>query len=226
METVRSLDKDLWVIDQPFKLPGGIELGTRTTLVRLSDASLWVHSPGPLTPAIRAWLEENGPVGAIVAPNLLHHLFLREAVDACPDAAVFGPPGLDAKVDVAARVLDGQETPWAGDLELVFVGGSPKMNELVFFHAGSRTLIVTDLAFNFRSADSFITRIFLRINGSLGSFGPSRLGKRVFLGDRAEIRLAIDRILEWDFDRIVLSHGEVLETGGRDALRDAFTWVG
>ena len=40
MDRVRALDKDLWVIDHPFRMPGGIELGARTTLVRLSDGGL------------------------------------------------------------------------------------------------------------------------------------------------------------------------------------------
>ena len=41
----------------------------------------------------------------------------------------------------------------------------------------------------------------------------------------AETKTAIERILAWDFDRVVLSHGEVLETGGRDALRDSYRWL-
>jgi len=99
------------------------------------------------------------------------------------------------------------------------------MNELVFFHAASRTLVLTDLAFNVRSADSFVTRLFMRVNGALGTFGPSRLAKRVFLGDLAEVRIGIDRILAWDFDRVVVSHGEVLESGGREALRTGYAWL-
>ena len=41
-----------------------------------------------------------------------------------------------------------------------------------------------------------------------------------------EIRIieeaAIDRVLGWDFDRITVTHGAVLETGGREALRRAY----
>jgi hypothetical protein len=32
-------------------------------------------------------------------------------------------------------------------------------------------------------------------------------------------------ILEWDFERVIVTHGEVLETGGREALRSAFEWL-
>ena len=98
MDSVRSLDSDLWVIDHPFRMPGGIELGARTTVIRLSDGGLWLHSPGPLTPPIKTWLTENGPVRAIVAPNLLHHLYLAETVEAFPAATVYGPVGMPEKV--------------------------------------------------------------------------------------------------------------------------------
>lgn len=233
MQTIRPLAQGLFVIDQPFTMPGGIQIGSRTTLIRLSDGKLWVHSPGPLTDEINQWLRENGPIGAIVAPNLLHHTFLREMTDAFPDAPVFGPAGLEAKTDVAVQVLDAgstpsltpSSTPWTADLETLHVGGCPKMSEFVFLHRATRTLVLTDLAFNFRSVDSFVTRLFMRINGALGTFGPSRLGKRVFMSDLAQVRVAIDEILKWDFDRVIVAHGEVLEAGGPEALRAGYAWL-
>jgi hypothetical protein len=32
-------------------------------------------------------------------------------------------------------------------------------------------------------------------------------------------------MLAWDFDRIVIAHGEVLESGGREALRAGYAWL-
>ena len=230
MDDVRALDEDLWVIDHPFRMPGGIELGARTTLIRLSDGGLWLHSPGPLSPAARGWLEENGPVTAIVAPNLLHHLFLPEAIAAFPKASVYGPDGLQQKLGAklagtTVHTIDPAAHPWPGDLECLRVDGCPAMKEFVFLHGKTRTLILTDLAFNVRSADSFVTRVFLRINNAFGKFGPSRLARTVFFKDKAQVRSAIERILNWDFDRIVVSHGDVLESDGPATLRASYTWL-
>lgn len=61
------------------------------------------------------------------------------------------------------------------------------------------------------------TRLFLRIHGAYGRFGPTRL-VRLLLRDRA----ALARILGWDFDRIIVTHGDVLEHGGQEAVRAAF----
>jgi hypothetical protein len=230
MDDVRTLDKDLWVIDHPFKLPGGIELGARTTIVRLSDGGLWVHSPGPLSAETKAWLSENGPVRAIVAPNLLHHLFLAEAIAAFPDASVHGPDGLQQKLGAklegtTVQTIDPAAHPWTDDLDCLLVGGCPAMNELVFLHGKSRSLIVTDLAFNVRDSGSFVTRVFLRLNNAFGKFGPSRLARTVFFKDKAQVRIAVERILSWDFDRVVLSHGDVLESDGPATLRDSYGWL-
>ena len=99
------------------------------------------------------------------------------------------------------------------------------MNELVFLHPRTRTLILTDLAFNVRRSDSFVTRVFLRINNAFGKFGPSRLARTVFFKDKAQVRAAIERILGWDFDRVVVSHGDVLESKGPATLRDSYSWL-
>lgn len=37
--------------------------------------------------------------------------------------------------------------------------------------------------------------------------------------------LAFDGVLGEDFDRITMTHGEVLESGGRDALERAWAWL-
>jgi hypothetical protein len=43
--------------------------------------------------------------------------------------------------------------------------------------------------------------------------------------DRAAARRSLETILAWDFDRVVVTHGRALETGGREALRRAFAWL-
>ena len=50
MAQLRYIATDLWVIDHPLRV-GGLRLGTRTTVARLSRGGVWVHSPGPLRPA-------------------------------------------------------------------------------------------------------------------------------------------------------------------------------
>jgi hypothetical protein len=48
---------------------------------------------------------------------------------------------------------------------------------------------------------------------------------RVAFRDRAAARRSIEAILAWEFDRVLISHGHPLETGGREALREAYRFL-
>ena len=101
---------------------------------------------------------------------------------------------------------------------------APRLEEVAFLHGASQTLLLTDLAFHVRHSDSRFTRVFMRLNGGYGRFGTTRMLRSSFR-DRKALRASIDRILAWDFDRVVVTHGEVLERGGREALREAYAWL-
>jgi len=223
---LRQLDDDLWVYDHPLKLSGA-EFGTRTTVVRLSDGGLFVHSAGPIASTPTDALLALGPVRCLVAPNRLHYFFVVENMAAFPEAELYLAPGLQQKrKELPAGEELGDEAPerWRADLAQHWTRGSSFMEEVVFFHAASRTLLLTDLAFNFGRPEGLLTRLVLGATGAIERFGPSRLA-RFAMRDRAAMRKSIDRILEWDFDRVTLTHGAVLESGGREAMRAAYAFL-
>ncbi len=224
---LRELDRNLWAIDQPLRV-GGLELGARTCVIRLADGGVVVHAPGPLTAGLSREIEALGPVRALIAPNLLHHMFLAEAASAFPQARVFGAPGLREKLGstrVDEVLGENAPPPWAGELDSLLVGGVPGMGEVVLLHRASHTLLCLDLCFNVRSSSSWFTRLFMRANGAYDRFGPSRAFRYVMMKDARALRVSIDRILAWDFERVSVAHGDVLETGGRAALRASFAWL-
>jgi hypothetical protein len=226
MARLRFLAKDLWVIDHPLRV-GGLQLGTRTTVVRLASGGLWIHSPGPLEPTLTTEISALGPVQALVAPNAMHHLYLTQNVQAFPQAKVYVAPGLPAKLKGALtyKVLsDEPPTLWRDELAQHVVGGMPKLQEVVFLHRASRTLILTDLAFHIRHSASWFTRLFMRLNGAYGHFGPSRLF-RTLVKDRAALRSSLTRMQQWDFDRVIVTHGDVLDQGGKIAMQAQYAWV-
>jgi hypothetical protein len=101
---------------------------------------------------------------------------------------------------------------------------APYENEVVFFHRASRTLILCDLAFNFGPRAAAPTRLLMRLLRSYGRFGPSKVDP-LLIRDRRAARESLEHILRWDFDRVVVAHGEVLESGGREALREGYAWL-
>jgi len=224
---LRRLDEDLWVVDRPLAMLG-IQVGARMTVIRLADGGLLLHSPVAPDRELALALAELGPVRHLVAPNKVHHLYFAAAAEAFPDARRWGAPGLAEKCrDLAFDEVLNDTAPeaWADELDQLRFEGSPYVEEIVFHHRASRTLILTDLAFNVRESDSFFTRLFLRASGVLGRFGPTRMF-RGLIRDRAAARRSLDRMLAWDFDRVVMSHGVVLQSRGRRVLRDAYQWMG
>lgn len=217
---LRQLDTNLWVLDKPFQIPGA-ELGVRMTVVRLKNGDLWVHSPVRTNPEERSAIDQLGRVAHIVAPSKVHHLFAAELKSCYPEARLYVAPGLAQKNRALVNsepLTDRPPTAWGGELDQVLLGGAPSVNETVFLY--QRTLIVTDLVFNYVEAEGFGTRLFLRLDGALGGLRVSRI-MRMVIRDRAAARESIERILRWDFDRIIVTHGEVLQAGGHAALTQA-----
>jgi Domain of unknown function (DUF4336) len=73
----------LWHATQPLRF-GPLQISTRMTVVRLSDGSLWVHSPITPTPDLVDALNRLGSVRYVVAPNKSHHLFFLPFLEAMP----------------------------------------------------------------------------------------------------------------------------------------------
>ncbi len=223
---LRELARDLWVAERPQRFYG-LEVGTRMTVIRLADGSLLLHSPVALDTELRRELDALGRVRFSVAPNRVHHLYAGNVAEAYPEARLWVGPGLERKrPDLVFAGVLGDEAPaeWTGQLDQVFFRGRPYENEVVFFHRASRTLIVCDLAFNFGPSAAAPTRLLMRLLRSYGRFGPSKLDP-LLIRDRRAARQSLEHILGWDFDRVVVAHGDVLESGGHDALRQGYAWL-
>ncbi len=192
----------------------------------LADGSLLVYSPVALDETLRAGLEALGPVRHLIAPSRYHHLWMGAWQAAFPGARCYGAPGLAAKrPDLRLDETLGDRAPpgWAAEFEQLVFRGMPVFNEVEFLHRASRTLIVCDLVFHIRDA-SGLARLTFRLNDMM-RLGPSRLLRVMLRRNAAAAREGLERLLGWDFDRLVMAHGDVLETGGKQALRRAFAFL-
>jgi hypothetical protein len=224
---LRPLAQDLWVTERPFRALPFLDIGTRMTVVRNPAGGVVLHSPVEADEETRKAVEALGPVAAIVCPNRVHHLFAGGWKQACPGARLLGPPGLPEKRrDLAFDGLLGDDPDPAchGALESHLVRGIPAISEVAFLHAASRTLLLTDLAFHPTPASSPGLRRWTRLSRVRDGFGPNAV-VRLLIRDRRALRASIERVLAWDFDRVTVTHGEVLEHGGREALRKAWAWL-
>jgi hypothetical protein len=202
---------------------------TRMTIVRLSSGALWLHSPITATPARLEAVRALGPIRQIVAPNKFHHLFVREWARAAPDARCWAEPALAKRkpeLGFDGILGDAAEPDWNGDLDQVIFGGTQVLPEAVFFHRSSRTAIFTDLIQNHDpTGETPVYRWLKGINRILAPNGESQRDWRLTVRDRSTARAALERILAWDIERVLLSHGICIERGGHAFVERAFAWL-
>jgi hypothetical protein len=204
---------------------GGGALLTRMTVFTLADGGIVLHSPIPFDDALREEVARLGEVRAILAPSTCHHLFVADAQRAFPRVPTFAVDGLQAKRrDLVLQPLP--DALWAADIDRVTVGNRV-MREVVLLHRATRTLIVVDLVENFHDETPGLDRVMRMWLKLLGLWNRQRPAPelRWLTRDRTAARRALETILAWDFDRMVIAHGELIEGGAKDAIREAWRFV-
>ncbi len=227
---MQSFGPSLWTLDgDDVRMFGVVPFKTRMTLVRLESGGLWLHSPVRPTAERRRAVERLGPVAHLVAPNLIHSLGIEPWRALHPSAKVWASPAFNRRhpdIVVDSVLTNDVETPWRDEIDHCVVEGHSVLDEVVFLHRPSKTLIVTDVIQKHAAAgESWFWRGVKRIAGILGRGGGVPLDIRFSVRDKAALRRSIDRILGWDFDNLVIAHGHCLQGGAKDDVRRAFDWI-
>jgi hypothetical protein len=221
---LRQVGNELWVHEEPLRMLG-VQAGRRMAVVRLPGGELLVHSPAPLTDELRDGLNELGHVSYVLPASLLHgHRYMEDFAAAYPEAELFAAPGLRRRrkdLTFAADLGPDPNPRWASEIDQAAFP-TRFLTEIVLHHRPSRTLIVGDLVWNNTPAMSFSGRLWAGWRSGVRPTPAFRMSIR----DRDAARTALERMLAWDFDRILIGHGEMVESGGREALREAYAFLG
>jgi hypothetical protein len=220
-----QLDAGLWAIDRRLRMPGGPILPSRSTVIRLASGGLLVVSPPAIAPGGLDALDALGTVEEVFVPNSFHYLNAADFAARHPAATLRTSPGLHARVPsfpACDEIGDAVPSAWAGVVEHAVLGPAQGVAEVALFHRASATLVVTDLAFHMVRFDRAFDRVAWRLAGVPAAFGPSRSARLILLRDRAVVAPFLARVLAWPFRRVVVAHGDALETGAHDAFRRAF----
>jgi len=228
-ERLLQFGPEIWIADGPLASFHGFPYPTRMAVIRLSDRSLFVWSPVALSDALCTSINALGPVRHLVSPNALHHLFLAEWKSTYPAARLYASPRLRRKrkdLTFDADLGDAPEPTWAADIDQVILLGSFALTEVVFFHRTSHTALFADLIQNvprdwFKGWRGVVARL-----GGIVAPNPSapRDWRASFL-DRRAARIALDRILAWPIERVLIAHGDLPTADGAEFLRRGFSWL-
>ena len=226
-DNLTRLSGNLWVVEASQKVMG-FEFGTRMTVIRLRAGSLLLHSPIPINERLKEEIDAIGEVKYLVAPNRFHLLHIGSCLESYPEAQVWGAPRLPEKrKDIKFEGVIKRDTKFGkdGELQHLLFEGMPLMNEVVFYHPESRTLIVSDLLFNFPKDVSFGFGLFLRLFGLHGEPCLSWLERLFLIKDRNKARESAKKVLSLDFDRVVLAHRDIIPAGGKEIVRKAYSVI-
>jgi hypothetical protein len=220
----------IWLCTYPIRL-AGTRFEARMTVIRLASGELMLHSPCNITVAMAKELSALGPVAHIVAPGNFHHLYAASAQAAFPTAKTWICPGVERRhpgLKYDGLLGDVAPVDWAGEIDQVLVQGTRIMREVAMFHRASRTLILVDLIENFTDATphtggalKFWFKYVLRMWNNPRPAPEYRMG----WSDQKAAAKSLRRILAWDFHRIVLSHGDLIEQAAHEVAIKAWSGI-
>lgn len=223
---IRKISTRMWVHDASMPMMG-IRLPLRMTIVKLADDGLWLGNPTPHNQQIQNRIASMGDVRFIVACSNGHNLFLEDWQKAFPGAGVFVASGIPKRrpnLKGYTLLRDLEETPWRQDLEMIAMDGAPFWDEHMFYHAKSRTLLVTDFFQNYTGVSQkgigvLVSKLLLEPLGFKGKCLAPPLKTRFGAKDHEALRASLDRLWELDIECIVPAHGAIFENGAKEDIR-------
>lgn len=221
------VDDKIWTLDRPVWF-SGVRMRARTTVVRLGDGSLLLHTPAPPTDALTEQLRALGPVRWLVVPNCWHHLGAPAAAAHFPDAKVVGPASaLDRNkaLKLHMDIHDAQFGEQVPEFEALPLHGVPFWDETVLFHRPTQTLLGADIVLCAGAKDHWTLRYAARITGFYERVRvPPDARKKI--PDKAAAARSIRSMLERPAQRLIVGHAEVIGEGWRDDLAQAWRLEG
>jgi glyoxylase-like metal-dependent hydrolase (beta-lactamase superfamily II) len=178
-----------------------------------------------------------GKIKYIAALNIEHHLNLTQWKATFPSAEIIAPEGLWEKRQTVPEFKD---TPFShifradnaaprvsvefeNEFAVEYVHGH-QSKELVFLHKPSKTVIEADLVLNLpateqysRTGESATSGLLNKLLKPLASTEMSAYWQKKFvwhvsaMADRKGFSASAQRIMAWEFDRIIPCHGDVIE---------------
>jgi Domain of unknown function (DUF4336) len=226
---IQEFGPEIWIADGPAVVAAvGFHYPTRMVIIRLADGGLFVWSPIQLSETLQKQVDALGPVQHIIAPNALHHVSVPEWQNAYPDAKTYAAPGLrEKRTDIRFDGELGMAVPvWTDEIEHVVMAGNLITTEVVFFHRKSATVIFTDLIQQFPKTWFSGWRAVVAKLDLMVAPEPSVPRKfRLAFTNRRAARAAVEVILAWPADKVLMAHGTPISTNGHSVLRHAFAWL-
>ncbi|OUS12288.1 methanol oxidase [Gammaproteobacteria bacterium 53_120_T64] len=221
---MKKVGDGIWAHEDSMRLPG-MTLRLRMTVIELADGGLWVHSPTAHSPQLADEIHDLGAVQYIVGASNGHNLWLAQWQAAYPDATLYVSAAIPKKLKLSDyKILDDStENIWASDLDHEYMAGVPLFNESVFLHRASQSFIVSDLIQNHSDdrasgLSGLAAKCIYEPIGFKDICVAPPLRMRFMIKDKEKFATSIQRIQDWDFNKIIVSHGDIIEKNAQQVF--------
>lgn len=228
---LREFGKDLWVVEGPRVRDMGILFTTRMTIARLKNGALWVSSPVTVPFKTLQMLDELGPVKYLIAGTPRHVWRLDSWHSLFPQAELWSTHRTlftlkKSDLPFTGILGDQPEADWADDLDQMEFLGSPSLGEIMFLHKKSRTLILDDIIqVHTPEPGKLLKNLFMKLEGITAPQGGVAVDIRLSFTRRQAAHQSLEKLLSWDFDRLIMAHGPCLEKDAKSFVAHAFRWL-
>lgn len=221
------VDGRIWASERPVWF-SGVRLRTRTSVIRLDDGRLLVHSPAPPSGGLMKQMVDLGEVSWLVVPNCFHHLGTPAAAAAFPEAKVLGPKSAAAKnpgLRLDADIHEPKFTEAVPEFALFPLEGVPFLDETLLYHRPTQTLLGADVVLRADDNDHWSWRFAARITGCFKRVRvPPDVKKNV--ADKEAASRSLQALQSLPIKRLIVAHGEVIEEAALAQLVEAWRLVG
>ena len=217
----------IWLQEYPIHY-AGCDFNARMSVIRLPDSTLLLHSPCEIDSQTKMAISALGDVAYIIAPGSYHHLYIPSAQAAFPQAETYICPGIERKrpeIDFDWFLADQPPENWADTLDQVLVRGNKYIWEVAFFHKPSRTLLLVDLIENFTDQTPNVNwqlKLWWKVVFHMWDHPKPAPEYQLGWKDKAAASKSLKRILDWDFERVILSHGDLIDEEAKTIVQEAW----
>jgi|SRR5271155_520665 len=231
MPDLQVFAKNVWIVDGPNVRDMGVTFTTRMTVARLANGSVWVDSPVSVPFEMLKRITELGPVRYLVAATPRHFWRLEVWHTLFPEAQLWSSP--TTLLTLKKRPLPltgvlGDEPPqaWADDFDQLIFKGNPLLDEVLFFHKQSGTVILDDLIqIHPKVKGKPLRNALFKLAGVAYPYGGVPRDIRLTFTRRNLGRQSLEKLLSWDFDKLIIAHGFCVEKDAKPFVERAFRWL-
>lgn len=220
---LKNVSDGIWQADGDIIKFMRMAFSIRMFIVQLDSKDFWLFSPIQPNPKLVEQVKQlvgDRKLLYIVYGNSIHHIYAEDWMKLFPEAKLGGTKELITKMDKNKRNLsfdfdinNENRMPWQDEIDHFLIDCNKFIEEVVFYHRKSKSLIITDIIQN-HDVDcpgynkKFIYR-WVGISKTNGGGIPSdyKMGFKWPFGNKQKAKETLRKALVWEFDKILITHG-------------------